>query len=96
VRHPEVPVSKPNGSPDLTVEIRGLGLGAGHMRHTCDGAVWQAWARGKPRGLEVFRSDIGCEKKSRGYQGFLEGRGIITLTEKYELLPLKHFGGRPG
>ena len=60
----------------MLVEIRGLGLGAGHVGHTCDWAV--GWTRvwSEPRGLEVIGSDVRCEKKSRG--SLKEERGIIT------------------
>jgi hypothetical protein len=58
------------------VEIRGLGLGAGHMGHTHDGAVGLTRAWGKLRGLEVVGSDIRCEKKSGG--SLEVRRGIIT------------------
>jgi hypothetical protein len=64
----------------VPLAITGLGLGAGHMWHTCDGAVRWAEAWGKSRGLEVVGSDIRGKKKSRGYQRFLGGRGIITAT----------------
>jgi hypothetical protein len=61
------------------VEIRGLGLGAGHVGHTCDWAV--GWTRvwGKSRGPEVIGSDIRCEKKSRG--SLEGGRGIVTFED---------------
>ena len=58
------------------MEIRGLGLRAGHVGHTCNWAVGWTRVRGESRGLEVVGSDVRCKKKSRGS---LEGeRGIIT------------------
>ena len=60
----------------MPVEIRGLGLGAGHVGHTRDRAVGWAWVLGQPRRLEAVRGDIGCKKKSRG--SFEEWREIIT------------------
>jgi len=48
------------------VEIRALGLRAGHMRHAHNQAVGGTGMCDKFRGLEVIRSDVGCEKKSGG------------------------------
>ena len=67
----------------MPLEIRGLSfrdLRAGHIRHTCDGAIGQAQMWGKSRGLKAIRSDIRHENKDRVYQGFLEGRGIVTSS----------------
>jgi hypothetical protein len=64
--------------------MKGLGLGvlgAGYMRHACDGTRRGARGWYKSRRLEVVGCDIRCKRKSRGRQGGEPGaRGrIITL-----------------
>jgi hypothetical protein len=68
----------------VLVEIRDLGLRAGHVRHAHDWAVGWTRVQGKPRGLEVVRSDVGSEKKSRGS---LKGGGIVTHSDRGVTVP---------
>jgi hypothetical protein len=67
------------------VEIRGLSLRAGYIRHACDQAVGETGTWGKFRGLEVVRSDIGCKKKSggslKGERGIVTNKAQLNLTQ---------------
>ena len=58
------------------MEVRGLGLRAGHIGYAHDWAVEWTRVQGESRGLEVVRSNIRCEKKSRG--SLEVRRGIVT------------------